>query len=1758
MAEPMERPTAPDDLVGMLRSRAERAGDATAFVFLDGDGRERTISNAELDRQARGLAVAIQARAAAGDRVLVVCAPGLAYLVAFFGCLYAGTIAVPAYPPTGRRGMERLLRIAASCTPRLGVADQLIDPAALPAALGELTWLPVEPADDQAADRWQPAPLTDRPIAFLQYTSGSTGEPKGVLLSHANICHNARSLAHRLELGSADVGMSWLPPYHDMGLIGGILQPLYTGFPCVLMSPLTFAHHPSAWLEAMTRHRVTITAAPNFGYDECVRRVPEEKLAELRLDTLRYALVGAEPIRPDTLRRFADRFGPSGFAESAFHPCYGLAEATLYVTGAEPGRPPKLADGRVSCGRGAGGDRVVLVNPSRGRPCQPGEVGEIWISGPTVAAGYWDEPEATEQTFGARLPDDPASYLRSGDLGVQLDGELYLTGRIKDLIVVRGRNHHPQDLEYTVELAWPGLAANRQAAFGVESGDGEQVVLVSEVTPELPADTDAAIAAIQQAVMTEHGLRPADVVLVKRGSVPRTTSGKIRRQACRQRYLAGELSTVAALLPRPLGGAHREPPSVDRPASGEQLLLRRLAEVLGLPAERLRPDLPLVAQGIDSLRAAELRAVLADEFGIETGLAELLDDRPLAELGRHLVGRLHSAADRRASDSSVDRRASAEPSADGQPVGDGQSATTVAATAAQHRMWLLNRMGAGPAYHLAGGLRMLGPVDLDALRRAFAEVLRRHRSLHSTFTEDDPAGGLRRREQPAAAPELPLLDLSDAPDRPAALDAACRSLAEQPFDLATQGPVRATLIRLSGAEHVLFAVFHHIAVDGTALRLLSAELEAAYEAASGGAALPPATPRPAAPAAPPEPSPEQVEFWRSALHAVPDLELPTDRPRGNAASFAGGMVPLRLPAELAAGVRQLAEREHATPFMVLLACYAVLLAGHSGQDSLVVGSPVSQRLAAADRAVVDLRIDTLPIPLRIVGGGSFRQLLAEVRRQCLAAQEHAAVPFERIAAERAAAGHRPDALIRALLAFHPESIQPWQQRGLFVEPFEFPVAGAQCELSVHLTGTAEGGYAGQLRYASALFDPATARRLSSGLDALVRAALEQPDRPVATLPIQAAEDERRVLAEFSGAGRPPLATGPVGRLFEEQVDHSPDAVAVSCADRRLSYRQLDEQANQLAGLLRELGVGPDRLVGLCLHRSERVPVALLAILKAGGCCLALDPGYPPHRLAQILAEARPVVVLAEAATRQLLADVAEDNLVEDEAAGTAARVVDLDLAADDIRRQPVGRLDVPVQPANLAFAVYTSGSTGRPKGALNTYAGLANRLAWARRDLPQQPGDGVLHKAPLGFDVAIGELLWPLVSGLRLEIARPGGHQDPSYLARTIVAAGIRACHFVPSMLRLFLADPASAECAGVLQRVTCSGEELPAELAAEFSRRLPGVALHNTYGPAETAIEVSAARVELAAGEPTPWRLSIGRPFPGVRLYVLDSHGRPVPIGVPGELYIGGIALARGYLAQPALTAERFVPDPYQPGGRLYRSGDRVRWREDGELEFFGRSDNQLKIRGQRVEPAEIEASLAEHPAVSAACVRPEADQRLVGYLVCAEPAPSAAELREHLARRLPRYMIPAEFVRLAALPIGPNGKLNRDLLVGGEPLPDSDSYQPPGNPVEQALVEIWQELLEVPRVGVHDDFYALGGHSLLAIRVVARIRTAFGIELDVTDLLLHKPTVAGLAEVVLQRQLGQADDEALARALARVTAMSDADAAAALARGWNADGST
>ncbi|MEV6173505.1 amino acid adenylation domain-containing protein [Streptomyces sp. NPDC051954] len=1749
-------------LVDILRDRADSTPHLTALEFLDDDGTERGIGYAALDRRVRAVAAALTERGLRGERVMLLYPPGEDYVTAFLGCLYAGAVAVPVYVPTGKRGLTAVLATGADAGAVLAMSNRMVMDAITAgfpelATIGTIQWLVTDEIPDSTAELWSGAGPRPDDLAFLQYTSGSTGTPKGVMVRHDNLVHNSRSISDALGVGPDSRGVSWLPPYHDMGLIGGILQPLYAGFPCTLISPLAFVRSPVRWLDAISRHRATVSAAPDFAYSECVRRISPERRAELDLSSWQHAMVGAEPVRPATLDAFADAFADSGFSRSAFHPCYGLAEATLFVTGGAPehGRPKVLhADRRelelgqaasagldataaaslTGCGRPQSEDLVVLVDAASGRECLPGETGEIWVSGPTVTGGYWGRPELTDEVFHARLDSRPGrEFLRTGDLGFLWHGELFVTGRVKDLLVVRGRNHYPQDIEQSAELAHPMLQPTRGAVFSFDDGAQEQVVLVHEVVRGFdPEEAPAVLDAVREAVAAEHGLALHAAVLVRPGAIPRTTSGKIRRRACRERWLDGTLDVLAT---DGRDTADVTPGTV--PGAGHPLhaaVAETVALELDVPVEELRTTVPLVSLSLDSFRAARLNGALRERFGVEISAADILDGVTLDDLFA-LVSAEAAAAPAGSPDT-------------GAPTGSGSGEaaappSVTPATRPQQWIWLLDAIGGGDAYHVSGGIDLLGPVDPELLRLSLSDLVTRHPALHCGFSTADD-GTLLRTELAPRPLSLPVVDVSaegDAAHRRRRAREIAAEVAKGPFDL-TAGPLlRATLVRMSADTWTLAVAVHHIAVDGWSLGLLLRELGLHYRERLAGHA-PTARPLPAPVTARDESADaEAAAFWREQLAGAEAVSLPLDAPPPQSLSTRGATLPFALPAELVTRLKSYAGARRATLFMVLLSGMSAVLTRFTGQRDLVIGAPVAARNRPETLDRIGLFVNTLPLRVDASGEPAFGELLARVRASCLAAYRHQDFPYGEIVGLTGATrtDHRAP-LVRVALALQNLPMAPWQAGDVRAEPFELPAPGAQFEFSLHLREEQDGSLTGHAVYAADLFTGDTVRQLLDALALALAGAPGQPGSAATDLPMLTDAGYDRVVRQFSGDGTP-LADGLVHTDFERQAQLTPDAPAVVWGDRSLSYGQLEARANRLAHRLRSLGVGPDRPVAVYLPRSPELVVALLGVVKAGGAYLPLDPDHPQARLALQLDDVRPELLLTDA------------YLAEGGAAALTARsggprtvVVDDEGAAGF----PDTRPPATARPDSLVYVIHTSGTTGTPKGVMNQHAGVANRMAWMQQDHPLRPGERVLHKTPVGFDVSGWEFFWPLGVGASIVLAKPGGHQDPAYLARTIAEQSVTTCHFVPSMLRVFLDEPAAAGAATTLRRVFCSGEALAPELAARFHALLPGVELHNLYGPTEAAIDVTAEHVR--PGSTDRVRLPIGRPVPGVRLHVLDERGNLVPAGVPGELCIGGIQLARGYYGRPALTARTFVPDPFGNGGRLYRTGDRARWTPEGTLEYLGRLDHQVKIRGQRVEPAEAEVALAGHPAVGDAvvlCRHHDGEAYLAAYLVASGDLRSEpSELRAFLSERLPPAMIPSAYVWLDSLPTGANGKLDRAALPDPrEQLAEARST-PPHDETERRIAEIWCEVLDLPEVSVTAEFFALGGHSLQASRIAQRIRSVFGVDLPVGTLLTRAGTVEQTAALVGEQLLLESDPAEVADLLAELAELSEAEVAALL----------
>jgi amino acid adenylation domain-containing protein len=1721
------------DLVDVLCARANTGGDLIALTFLGDDDTETSLTYRDLDQSARAVGAALaESGVGPGERALLMYPPGPDYVAAFLGCLYAGVVAVPVYPPDEARGASTVMGILADADAAVACVSEAADqlPALGPARLlstGHLT------GPDRAACDFEPPPRP--PLAFLQYTSGSTAAPKGVMVGHDNLMHNAAKTARALDLTEETRSVSWLPPYHDMGLIGGILQPIYTGFPAVLMSPAAFLRRPGRWLRAISEHRATASLGPAFGYAECTRRVTDAELAELDLSCWQVAMVGSEPVRTAVLDAFAARFGPAGFRKGSFYPCYGLAEATLFVTGewlpattpAQQGDHP--GGSTVSCGRAQGSDEVLIVDPQTRVPSSPGATGEVWITGPTLAHGYWRHEEE-EHSFHAYLVEgDSRAFLRTGDLGYLRGDELFLAGRAKEVLIVRGRNHYPQDIEAVAEAAHPSLRARRGAVFAAEGEERDRVVLVQEVTRAGAAPHEEIVAAVRAAVVRAHGIDLDDIVLVRRGSIPRTTSGKTRRLATCQRYSRDGFGPVLARAP---AAANARAGADQSSAIGATGLVAAAARVLGRSSRELDQQRSLVAQGLDSVRAAELRFVLTEEAGLDVTLPELLGDAS--------VGELATLAKTRAVPS-------------GGTVGvlePGDEAIVAPASHAQVRLWLEDQRGHSEMLRIGAGVRLFGVLDADALRAALGELIRRHESLRTTLDVDDE-GLVWQTVHPWQPPDLPVIDLRVSErERQDAIIACYWDELGAPFDLKSGPPLRAALAVLAPDESVLLLTAHHAAIDGWALRVLWGELGALYAAFTSGTAAalpePPQYRQVAAIAdADIERARERVEFWRAELAGSAAPGFPADRPRPGRRSSTAETVPLDLSPALRAKLSELAAAENTTLFTVLLAGFAALLARASGEPDVVVGTDASNRDWPGGDTAVGFFTQVLPIRGDTAGSPAFRELMRRVRNRCLAMLAHQGTQADEVLAAIGQSGtDMPADLLRVKFGLRDFQHADWAVPGLAVRPFEIPRTQMPHELSLDLYRTQDGELSGLMSFATDLFSRAAVERMAAGYLRLLEHAVADPQCPVGALAVMGPA-ERQLIARFDGelaepgAGEPGSCVSVTDQL-DALADSQPGAIAIDDGQVRMTYAELHQRARQLASYLRELGAEQDVVVGVYLPHSSDAIVSMLAVLKAGAVYLPLDAAYPTDYLAYVVGDARPRIVVTREAVLAARTDVRQAL------SGQAAQIVCLEAAAEAI----AGQRDTPppeqARPDALSFVIYTSGSTGVPKGTANTYRGLSGHLRWRSTAYPLTPAARVLHHTALGFDVAVAEILWPLATGACLIIPPADAVKDPAQWRRLVHEEGITDIFFVPSLLRIFLEQPSGGPCA--LASVHCVGEVLSPGLVASTVRAFPGVTVHNNYGPAETAIEMSSEVVSGEVGSAdldAESRVPIGPPIPGVRAYVLDGRLQPVPVGVVGEICIAGPGVGRGYLHSPGLTALRFVADPLQRGGRMYRSGDLARWLPDGKLDFAGRADQQLKFHGQRVEPGQIEAVLKTHPNVRTAVVsaraREDGDRILVAYLIPSGELPSASELRTFLRQQVPEYLVPQAFVGVTALPLNASGKTDYRAL----PMPAAQDfghrprYQAPATLAERTLAQIWSEALDVPDVGRDDDFRELGGHSLMAIRIAARIRPAFGVEMCVGELLDGPHTLAGLAEELQRRQLASVGDDELRSILREIGAI-------------------
>ncbi len=1480
---------------------------------------------------------------------------------------------------------------------------------------------------DEPGELLAPVTVDPRHPAYVIYTSGSTGRPKGVVVSHAAVTRLFTSTGPLFGFGPEDVWTLFHSAAFDFSVweLWGAL--LHGGR--LVVVPYEVSRSPADFRALLAAERVTVLNQTPSAFAQLADLGGADDLA------LRVVVFGGEALEPRRLAGWLDRH-----PDVALVNMYGITETTVHVTHLPVDRSMvERTDSPVGAPLP---DLRVSVRDGWLRPVPPGVAGELYVSGPGLARGYLGGAALTAERFVADPAGSPGSRMyRTGDRARPTpDGGLVFLGRADGQVKLRGFRIEPGEIE---------------AVLDEDPAVAHSVVLVREerltayVVPVAGAEPDPAeLRALAARRLPEHMVPAAWVVLAE---LPLTPNGKLDRAA----LPAG----TAARVDRS-GRAPRTP--------REELLCGLFAEVLGLP--RVGVEDSFFDLGGHSLLATRLVGRVRSVLGVDVPVRSLFEAPTVGGFAQRLAGPAGPA------------RPALRPA---------ERPAELPLSAAQRRLWFLNRLdGTGGTYNIPYGLRLTGALDRAALQAALDDVVGRHESLRTVFPDRD---GVARQEVLADfRVELPVLPAQGD------LAAAVASEVERGFDLTAELPLRAALVEVGPDEHVLLLVLHHVAADGASIEPLGRDLASAYAARAEGRA----------PGWAPLPvqyadyalwqrellaggvAERQLAHWTGVLAGLPDqLELPVDRPRPVVASGRGGSVRFGWDADLHAGVVALARRTRSTVFMVAQAALAALLTRLGAGTDVPIGTVTAGRADPALDDLVGCFLNTLVLRTDTAGDPTFRELLTRVRATDLAAYDAADLPFEQLVEAlnpaRSLARHP---LFQVMLLRQDGTGGVPELPGLDVSPYGAETPVAKFDLAVHLaerTGPdgAPAGVAGTVQFAADLFDRSTVDALAARLTRLLAAAVADPDLPLGRLELLA-DDEREQLASW-GTGSPATPAA-IGELFAAQVAATPTAPALVHGDTVVPYAELADRVDRLARQLVGRGAGPERFVALALPRSVDLVAAQLAVLRAGAAYVPLDPAYPADRIAFLLADARPALLVGTPATLAALP-------VGDTAALTLAELESGEPAA--------GPLPVP-DPAHPAYVIYTSGSTGTPKGVVVTHAGAAGLRDTVVERCAAGPGARMLQFASVSFDAEFSELCLSVLAGGTLVIPPADRLLLGAPLAELLERQRVTHLKLTPAALGVL---PPEATLPGV-GTVVVGGEACPPELVARWA---PGRRMVDVYGPTETTVCATVSDPLTEPGAPP-----IGRPVAGTRVQVLDTRLAPVPPGVPGELYVSGAGLARGYLGRAALTAERFVADPAgPPGARAYRTGDLVRWRPDGQLDFLGRVDDQVKLRGFRIEPGEVCSVLAGAPGVAAAAVvlreDEPGDRRLVAYLV---PATVDVEaVRGHAADRLPDFMLPAAYLPLDELPLTPNGKLDRAAL----PVPTvrTAGGRAPRTPVEKLLCRLVGELLRLDSVGPEDNFFHLGGDSILSIQLVSRARSAGSV--ITARQVFEQQTLAGLAAV-------------------------------------------
>jgi amino acid adenylation domain-containing protein/non-ribosomal peptide synthase protein (TIGR01720 family) len=1552
-----------------------------------------------------------------------------------------------------------------------------------------------------------PIQAKEEDIAFLQFSSGSTGNPKGVILTHKNLLANLQAIAEASCYRSEESLLSWMPLTHDMGLIGFHLNPLYNGLNHFLMPTALFIRRPALWLDKASSHQVNVLCSPNFGFEYIRRHCSAPGHYDWDLSRIRLIYNGAEPISEHLCREFLDSMGQYGLKATAMTPVYGLAEASLAVTITALEEPvTALHLHRDKAGPldsivtgEPGGDPISFVNVGRpvsrcllritdqqDRPLEKGTIGHVQIKGDNVTAGYYNLPEETQRVLTAD------GWLRTGDAGVIKDDNLYITGRIKDIIFVNGQNYYSHDLERLAQEV-EGIELNKIVIAGYFDEDaGYDKVLAflfhrSPLPEFLPMAT-----ALKAHLSSRAGLLLDKVIPV--ADIPRTTSGKLQRFKLIRQFRNGDFDEPIREIDRLIDDSLQTAiPSDPAGSPGEQTLMDIWKKIFN--RKTLGPDENFFEIGGNSLKAAELEFAVGKTLGLQLP-PSLLYQRPTVRQLAASLADLHPS------------EFSAIPSAP-------PRAYYPVSSAQLHIYYSWQIDPSSVAYNIPLAFELTGDIDHATLETALHRVIGRHESLHMAF---------RMMDTPVFYPQEPIyppLDSMECSEQE--LDSLLKELV-RPFDLSTGHLFRYHLLRTNTGRQVFFLDFHHIIADGQSVYNFIRELKESYE----GKILPPlrvqykdfASWEPAFLASPGIGS--QQQYWLDKLKGeLPVLELPLDYPRPAIFPSKGEKLTGTISPELTTKLRQFAITHHCTQHSLLFTLYKLLLVKYTGQNDIVIGIPVSGRNHPDLEPLIGMFVNSLPLRSQVNEQDAFTAILKKEHRELTTALDHRDYPFSRLTSLIGTPRPQGRNLVFDTMFLFRHNVTPGNAgQGLTFSLHPFDPGIAKYDLSLEITDHGSTlGYG--FEYAGDLFRHDSITRLATYFDRLVGQAMENPGYTPIQLSLLSPPEFRQVIREFNASDRDYPLHRTIHQLFEEQALTGPDVTAIEHGPDHLTYAELNARSARLARSLREKGAGPDKIVAILMQRSPELIIAILGVLRAGSCFLPIDTDLPTARIRFLLEDSRCPLVLS---TRAII-----EALGESIAGSDTAMIPFEDLCTDisPTTTSAFGQHLPVVNPGNLAYVIYTSGTTGNPKGVMIEHRSLLNYSVWAAEQYVRQEDLAFPLFTPLSFDLTITSIFTPLITGNRIIIYGDTGPYHPLEAVIRDNKAGVMK--LTPSHLRLFAESgvPFTASQCKV-KRLIVGGEKLGTHLASRIFERFEGrIEIYNEYGPTEATVGCMIHLFQPGTAEPS---VPIGVPAANTRIYLLDTHLQPVPFGVNGELYIGGLPLARGYLHNESSTGRCFTPDPFIPGGKIYRTGDIARRLPSGLLEYIGRSDKQVKVNGYRIELSEIESRLAAYEGLSGALavLKTNGNGQMKIYAYYKSPLPhEEPTLKQFLAQTLPHYMIPSRLIRIAHFPLTANGKTDLEALP--DPVSESPAPSLPLNEIEELSLNIWKEVLDRQDLDTATNFFEAGGDSIKAIRISSRFLD-HGISLAARDILTYH-TISLISRHALQAASQQTYSQDLAQ---------------------------